>query len=253
MDLATLIGLLAAFGVIVGAMAFGGSPGAFVNVPSLLIVFVGTFAVTLVHQKLGNVMTALKSAANVFFDRSQATDEMIPLIVNLAKKARKEGLVSLEGENIPDEFLARGIKLGVDGLSPELVHVTLRSELASIRRRHELGQKVFRFMGATAPAMGMIGTLVGLVSMLRTLDDPSSIGPSMAVALLTTLYGAVLAFVVFNPIADKLENRTLAEIEAKNLAVAAIGAILEGDNSLVIQAKLEALLSPKGRAKSEGS
>ncbi len=251
MDIATLIGLIGSFAIIISAMVMGGSADAFINAPSLLIVVGGTLAVTLVHQKLGPVFGAFKSVANAFFDKSQSTDELIPAIVNLAQKARKEGLVSLEGEEIADEFMSRGIRLGVDGLSPELVTATLRNELSSLKKRHEVGQKVFRFMAGTAPSMGMIGTLVGLVQMLRTLDDPSAIGPSMAVALLTTLYGAILAFVVFNPLAEKLENRTLEEVTSKTLTIAGVASILQGDNSMAIQSKLEAYLAPGARAGAE--
>ena len=247
MDLATLIGLISAFGVIVAAMLMGGSVGAFFNVPSVLMVVGGTIGATLVQQKLKHVLGAMGVAAQAFFDRSQPDEKLIPVIVNLAQKARKEGLVSLEGEDISDEFMARGIRLGVDGLSPELVTAALKSELASVKRRHERGQRIFRFMAATAPSMGMIGTLVGLVQMLRTLDDPSSIGPAMAVALLTTLYGAVLAFVIFGPIAEKLENRTGEEVASKSLVIAGVASILQGDNSMAIQSKLEAFLAPKQR------
>ncbi len=247
MDIATLIGLVGAFGIIIAAMVMGGSVTAFLNAPSMLIVFAGTIAVAMVNQKLGAVMGAFKSVMNAFFDKGRPPEELIPVIIGLAQKARKEGLVALEGEEIPDAFMARGVRLGVDGLSPEIVTATLKSELASLKKRHQVGQKVFRFMGATAPSMGMIGTLVGLVQMLRTLDDPSAIGPAMAVALLTTLYGAILAFVVFNPLADKLENRTAEEVVVKSLTIEGIGSILQGDNTMVIQSKLEAFLAPKVR------
>jgi chemotaxis protein MotA len=155
--------------------------------------------------------------------------------------------VALEGEQIDDPFMARGVRLGVDGLSPELISETLKSELASIKQRHERGQQIFKFMSSTAPSMGLVGTIIGLVQMLKSLDDPDKIGPSMAVALLTTLYGALLAFLVFGPIAAKLATRTAEEVAVKKLAIAGVESILKGDNSMVIQSKLEAYLSPDER------
>ncbi len=155
--------------------------------------------------------------------------------------------MALEGETIDDPFMARGVRLGVDGLSPELITETLKGELSAINARHERGQQLFKFMTATAPSMGLIGTIIGLVQMLQNLDDPDSIGPAMAVALLTTLYGAILAFVVYGPIVEKLANRTAEEVAVKKLAIAGVESILKGDNSMVIQSKLESFLSPEER------
>lgn len=250
MDIATIIGIVTAFALIIGSMMLGGSLGAFVNAPGLLIVVGGTLAAAFINQRMVHVLGAFKVMMQAFFDRTPKMEDQIPVIIGLAQKARKEGLVALEGENIEDEFLARGVRLGVDGLSPEMIRATLVSELAALKRRHERGQKLFKFMEATAPAMGMIGTLIGLVQMLQTLSDPSAIGPSMAVALLTTMYGAILAFVVFGPIAAKLESRTTDEVAAKSLAIAGVESILKGDNTMLIQSKLEAYLSPFEREKS---
>lgn len=252
MDLATLIGIVLGFGLVIGSMALGGSVSAFFNVPGLMIVVGGTFAATFIMEKLGNVLSAFRVLMNVFFDRAEPIEELVPVITELATKARKEGLVSLEGENIPDEFMARGVRLGVDGLSPEVVRSTLSAELMALKRRHQRGQSIFRFTGATAPSLGMVGTLIGLVQMLKTLDDPAAIGPAMAVALLTTLYGAILAFLLFVPFAEKLGKRSDEEVERKMLAIAGVESILRGDNNLVIQSKLEAFLAPRARKKDEG-
>ena len=251
MDLATLIGIVLGFGLVIGSMALGGSVTAFFNVPGLLIVLGGTFAATFIMEKMKNVLSAFKVLMNVFFDRGGPLEELVPVITDLATKARKEGLVSLEGENIPDDFMARGVRLGVDGLSPEVVTETLHAELQAVKRRHQRGQAIFRFMAATAPSLGMVGTLIGLVQMLKTLDDPAAIGPAMAVALLTTLYGAILAFLLFGPFAEKLEKRSAEEAERKNLAIAGVESILRGDNNLVIQSKLEAFLAPSARTQEE--
>jgi len=186
-------------------------------------------------------------AMKAFSDGKMALEETIDQVVDLAAKARKEGLVALDGEDIADPFLARGVQLGVDGLSPEMIHAILDSDLDTLKKRHTRGQTLFRFMASTAPAMGMVGTLIGLVQMLKELDDPAAIGPAMAIALLTTLYGAILAFVMFGPIASKLESRTKEEVAQRMLAMSGVESILRGDNSMVIQSKLESFLSPAER------
>lgn len=247
MDLGTLIGIVLGMILVVGSMAMGSPLSSFVNAAGLLIVVGGTIAATLINESLSRVMGAVKVCMQAFFDKKQSIDAMIDQIVELATKARKEGLVSLEGETIDDDFLARGVRLGVDGLSPEVISETLSAELRALKKRHERGHKIFRFMGATAPAMGMVGTLIGLVQMLQAMEDPAAIGPAMAVALLTTLYGAILAFMIFNPIAQKLEIRTAEETAQKTIAMAGVESILKGDNSLVIQSKLESYLSPVER------
>jgi len=251
MDIATLIGIIAGLGLIVGSMATGGSLGSFFNVPGLMIVGGGTVAATLINESLSHVTGAIKVGLQAFFVRKSDPSQTIAQVITLAAKARKEGLVSLENEQIEDEFLARGVRLGVDGLSPEAIEAILRTELRTLQTRHQRGQAIFKFMGSTAPAMGMVGTLVGLVQMLKTLDDPAAIGPAMAIALLTTLYGAIIAFVICNPIASKLEHRTEEESAQKTLALIGVDSILKGENSMVIQSKLDAYLSPAQKASGE--
>ena len=249
MDLATLIGLVLGFSLIIGSMMMGGPLGAFFNVPGLLIVAGGTFAAAFIMEALANVLGAFGVAMKAFLHKAVPAEDLVPAIVELGNKARKEGIVALEGEEIDDPFLARGIRLGVDGLTPEVIKATLQSELRGLKQRHDRGQKIFRFMASTAPSMGMIGTLIGLVQMLGTLSDPSAIGPAMAVALLTTLYGAILAFLIFGPIADKLENRSSEEVMRSTIAIVGVESILNGDNTLVTQSKLLAHLGPKERKK----
>jgi chemotaxis protein MotA len=212
MDIATLIGIISGFGLIVGSMASGGSLMAFFNVPGLMIVGGGTLAATLINESLSHVTGAMKVGLQAFFVKKSDATQTIQQVIDLAAKARKEGLVSLENEQIDDEFLARGVRLGVDGLSPEAIEAILKAELFTLKQRHQRGQAIFKFMGATAPAMGMVGTLVGLVQMLKTLDDPSAIGPAMA-----------------------------------------IDSILKGENSMVIQSKLDAYLSPAQKAEKEAA
>lgn len=243
-DIATLVGIIAGFALIIGSMATGGSLMSFFNVPGFLIVGGGTLAATLINESLAQVGGAMKVGLQAFFLRPTDPVKTIEQVVELAAKARKEGLVSLENEPIEDEFLARGVRLGVDGLSPEAIESILASELKTLKQRHTRGQTIFKFMGATAPAMGMVGTLVGLVQMLKTLDDPAAIGPAMAIALLTTLYGAIIAFLICIPIASKLEHRTEEEVAQKTLALIGVDSVLKGENSMVIQSKLAALLTP---------
>jgi chemotaxis protein MotA len=251
MDIATLIGIVAGFGLIIASMASGGALGSFFNVPGLMIVVGGTLAATLINESVAQVMGAMKVGFQAFLVPKSDPAQTIGQVVDLAAKARKEGLVSLENENVEDPFLARGVRLGVDGLNPETIEAILKSEMQTLKQRHQRGQAIFKFMGSTAPAMGMVGTLVGLVQMLKELDDPAAIGPAMAVALLTTLYGAIIAFVICNPIASKLEHRTDEEVARKTLAIIGVDSILKGENSMVIQSKLDAFLSPLEKAKRE--
>lgn len=247
MDLATIIGIIVGFGLIIGSILLDGSLGSFINVPGLLIVVGGTFAAALIAQKLPVVLGAFKVALNAFFDKTRSVEETTKTLMELADKVRKEDLLALESVNVEDPFMAKGVRMAVDGVPVEVIATTLTSELVAMRQRHQTGQKVFRFMAATAPSMGMIGTLIGLVNMLQALDDPSSIGPAMAVALLTTLYGAVMAFLIFGPVADKLEARTSLETASMRLTVSGLESIVKGDNALILKEKLEAYLSPSQR------
>ncbi len=248
MDLATIIGVVAGLGLILGAILLGGSLSAFINIPGLAIVFGGTIAATLIMQRLNIVIGAIKVGLNVLVDRSTPPESIIETIIRLAKIARKDGLLALEKEELNNPFLEKGIRLVVDGLNPEDVTAVLRTELMYLKQRHKRGQKVFKFMAATSPAMGMVGTLIGLVQMLMTIDDPSAIGPAMAVALLTTFYGAVLAFLFFGPIAAKLENRTQEESNRLEMIISGIVGIMNGENPRIIEQRLASFLEPKSRA-----
>jgi chemotaxis protein MotA len=250
MDIGTLLGLAAAIAILLHAISLGGSLAIFFDLPSALIVLGGTLSVTLIHQRLSNVVGTFGLVLHAFSDRTRGGAELIPAIVELAKTARKEGLLALDGLAIRDPFLARGVRLGLDGLTPEAVASILASEIAFTRERHELGQRIFRFMASSAPAMGMIGTVIGLVQMLHSLDDPKAIGPGMAVALLTTFYGALLAFVVCTPIAEKLEARTNEEVARKKLVSAGVSAILRGESGALVRSKLETFLPAGSRERS---
>ena len=253
LDLATLIGLVLGLGLIIGSMAMGGPLGAFFNLPGLLVVAGGTFAALFIAEAMSQVLGAIRIALKAFIQKSQPAEALVPVILDLSNQARRGGIVSLEGVEIEDPFLSRGISMAVDGLSPEVVEATLQTELEALRARHDRGQQIFRFMGATAPSMGMIGTLIGLVQMLGNLSDPSAIGPAMAVALLTTLYGAIMAFLICIPIADKLEHRSAEEVTRSRIAILGVSAILNGDNNLVTQSKLTGFLAPRQREQLESA
>jgi chemotaxis protein MotA len=252
-DLATLIGLLGSFGIVVAAMVLGGSALVFLNVPSLLIVVGGSLMVVLMKFSLGQFLGAIKVATKAFIFKLDKLEEMIPSIVELADTARKGGLLALEGKEIGNEFLQDGIKLLVDGHDGAVVQEVMSKDMKQAVERHSWGAKVFTALGDVAPAMGMIGTLVGLVQMLSNMDDPKSIGPAMAVALLTTLYGAMLANMVALPIADKLDLRKTEEGRLKSMCIDALMAIQAGQNPRVIESMLKAYLAPSKRVTAQDS
>ncbi len=249
MDPGTLIGVVLGVGLITTAMRIGGGVPVFVDAESALIVLVGTLSATLVMQRPSVLLAAFRATTQVFFDRARPLEEMIAVITRLVMKARKDGLVALEEEEIEDSFLARGVRLGVDGLSPDVVQAILTAELEAMQVRHRQRHKVFRLMAGTALAMGVMGTLIGLVQVLHAAGDPDSIGPATATALLATLYGAILAYFVLGPIRGKLEHRTRDEVMLRRLTILAVESILKGDNALLVRAKLEAYLPPIVREK----
>ncbi len=244
MDLATLIGLLAGIGIIIAAMVVGSSIGIFVNVPSILIVLGGTAAATLMKFTLKDCIYALKVGVKLsFFNSTYEPAALITRIMDLADKARKGGVLVLEEEEIDNVFLKRGVQLGVDGYDPELVKKLLQNEMDYAVERQELSEAIFKGIGDAAPAFGMVGTLVGLVQMLSNMSDPSSIGPSMAVALLTTLYGAIIANLIAIPIADKIGRRNAEVMKVKGLLIAGVGGILDGDSPRIIEDVMKSYLA----------
>lgn len=246
MDLATLIGLLGAFGIVIYAMLSGGSVDMFVNVPSLLIVLVGSIFVVLMKFNLGQFLGAVKVAVKAFSFKLVPPKDLIDEVVALADEARKGGLLALEGKEVSSNFLDKGIQMLVDGHDGDVVKSIMFKDMKQTIDRHEWGAKIFTALGDVAPAMGMIGTLVGLVAMLSNMDDPKSIGPAMAVALLTTLYGAMFANMIALPIADKLELRRDEEGRVKAMVIDALLAIQAGQNPRVIDSMLKTYI-PEGQ------
>ncbi|MCB1875761.1 MAG: flagellar motor protein PomA [Chromatiales bacterium] len=247
MDLATLIGMIAAAGIVTAAIVTGGDLMVFIDVPSILIVVGGTFGVTLMQVTLGDFLGSFAIAAKAFLNKSEDSMKLIEEAVNLADVARKNGLLALEGVAITNDFLKKGISLCVDGHDPQLVQRMLSKDISMAIERHEKGAKMFRNMATMAPAMGMIGTLVGLVQMLSNMSDPAAIGPAMAVALLTTLYGAMIANMFAAPVADKLNIRAAEEKTNRSLIVESIMGIQEGLNPRVLEQLLHTFLPGKKR------
>lgn len=251
MDLATLIGMVGSMIIIVTAMVLSGGVGMFVDIPSVLIVVVGSIFVVLAKFGLGQFLGAGKVAGKAFMFKLSDPLETIEEIVALADEARKGGLLSLEGKEVGSDFLQGGIQLLVDGHDPDVVKTLLSKDKDKAVERHTIGADIFAALGDVAPAMGMIGTLVGLVAMLSNMDDPKSIGPAMAVALLTTLYGAMLANMVAIPISDKLSLRRGEEDMSKSLVIDALLAIQSGQNPRVIDTMLRNYLPASQRGKED--
>ncbi len=251
MDIATLVGLLGAIAMVVMAMVLGGSILTFIDVPSILIVLVGTHFVVMMTYPLGEFLSAAGGGMKVLTFKAPNTADLTEKVVELADLARKSGLLALEGTDIPDPFMKKGIGLLVDGHDGDVVRNILEKDMKMASERHISNASIFKTMADVAPAMGMIGTLVGLVSMLSNMDDPKSIGPAMAVALLTTLYGAIMANIVGIPIADKLNKRDAEEKLSKALIIDGLLGIQAGQNPRVIEQVLHGYLAEGKRPVAE--
>jgi len=249
MDITTLLGFLGGIGCLLFAILMGSGIGTFIHIPSMLIVVGGTFSATLINFPLPEIMKIVSAAIKTFKSDTLDPLDPIPLMISAAETTRREGLLSLENsvEDIEDDFLKLGMRLIIDGTDPEEVRGILETELDCLEERHNRGQQLFLAMAKYAPGFGMVGTLVGLIAMLKSMDDPSSIGPSMSIALITTFYGAVLANLVFMPIAGKLKARTADESLIRRLVLEGILMIQAQTNPRYISQKLVAYLPPKWR------
>lgn len=252
MDITTIVGLLAGFTLVVMSIGPSNLPN-FVDVPSLLVTVGGTIAGTLVNHPLQAIVNIVSIAMKAFFFKSLPPTELIKRIVGFAETARREGILALEqaASEVEDPFMGTGIRLAVDGTEPELIQTILETELAFLEDRHKAGAAIFEYMGAAGPAFGMIGTLIGLVLMLNALDDPAAIGPGMAIALITTFYGALTANLIYIPIAGKLKIRSAEEILQKRMIMEGIMSIQSGDNPRIVEQKLNTFIAPKLRQSSE--
>jgi chemotaxis protein MotA len=246
-DLATLVGVVGSFALIIVAMLMSGELGMFVDGPSVVIVLGGSLFAVMAKFGLGQFLSAGKVAAKSFVVRNPDPSDLIGEVVTLADEARKGGLLSLEGKEVSNDFLKRGIQLLVDGHDPDVVKTLLAKDRNQTVERHARGAMLFSAMAEVAPAMGMIGTLIGLVAMLGNMADPKAIGPAMAVALLTTLYGAIIANCIAGPIADKLKLRATEEALVKSLVIDALLAIQNGQNPRIIDSMLRNYLPESKR------
>lgn len=250
MDIATLSGFISGMIFMVVSILLGGRLGLFWDLPSVMITFGGAFASMLISYPINKLMNSIKTAKLAFKVQQLNPGSVIKQIIDLAFIARKEGLLALEemGQTMDDDFLKKGILLIVDGTDPELVRSILETELAFVEGRHKESQGFWSTLSGLGPAWGMIGTLIGLINMLDNLDDPSTLGPSMSVALMTTLYGSVLANFVADPIANKLKIQSAEEILLKEVMIEGLLSIQAGENPRIIEEKLKAFLSPAIRS-----
>jgi chemotaxis protein MotA len=249
MDIATIIGLISGTVLIFLSIILGGEAGIFFNIPGLLIVVGGTFATSFIKFSLKDVINSVTVAMKAFTAKLQPAEEIMEKMVSLAKVAKESGLIALENEKPDDEFSAKAFQYLADGFDEERIEELLKKDIKLTIQRHSTGQKVFKGMGSSAPAFGMIGTLIGLVQMLANMSNPQNIGPAMAVALLTTLYGALLSNLIFLPLADKLFLRSQQEQETKNLILDGVLGIGRGLSGMVLQETLKIHLAPKDRLK----
>lgn len=254
MDISSIIGVVSGMGFVLGTILLGGSIMMFVNIPSILVVMGGTLAATMVGYPLSDVLSVFKVGMKIFMFKIQPAEEIISNLVEISNKARKGGLLSIEGDiqNTEDPYLAQALQMTVDGVKTADIAQIMQKKMQLTRKSLDVGANIFSSMGSYAPAFGMIGTLIGLVQMLANLDDPSSIGPKMAVAMITTFYGAVLANLFFIPMSDKLSGRNEEEITNMNIIFEGIISIREGEHPKLMEDKLKIYLrDSKGKDANE--
>lgn len=248
-DFSTGLGLVLGLVAVILGMLNGGSLRMFWDVPSLFITIFGSLFALIVSFPFEHIKRLPATLKNAFIDRQVSPSELIIQFVELSKKARREGLLSLEDEisQIEDSFLKSGMQLVVDGIEPETIKEMLELEIDEMEKRHQSGISVFKVWASLAPAFGMIGTLIGLIQMLAKLEDQSQLGKGMAVALITSFYGAVMANLIFTPIANKLEVKSSEEISRREMMIEGILSIQSGVNPRIIEDKLKSYLSPEER------
>lgn len=251
MDLGTVVGIVGGFALIIISILMGGDITAFINIPSVFIVVGGTIMATLINFPLNKVIGTMKVVKNAIFFQLPTQDDVIKQILFFTEKVAKEGALGLEAETekIAYAFFRRGIMFVVDGVNVNVINSVLKKDIENMKQRHKTGQDILNAMGAFAPAFGMIGTLIGLIAMLQTLDDPSKIGGGMSVALLTTFYGAVMANLIFLPLAGKLKERSKEENQLRELVKEGVLAISTGESKRFVEERIISFLSQTHREK----
>ncbi|MHC4324072.1 MAG: motility protein A [Planctomycetota bacterium] len=249
MDIATIIGVVLGFLVVVSAIVVGGGWQSFVHIPSLAITIGGMLCATLIHFSLPQFLGIFAVVKKTIVTKIPSPYELIQNMVNFAAINRRDGALALEQEipKLNDLFFVKGLQMLVDGQEPDSIRDLMSLEIDNLRDRHSTGKKILEFMGAAAPAFGMVGTLIGLVQMLKNLSSPDQIGAGMAVALLTTFYGAFSANLIFIPLAGKLGIYSKAETTAMEMIVEGVCAISQGDNPTAIREKMQAFISQSRR------
>ncbi len=249
MDIATVVGVILGFLVVVGAIVVGGGWQSFVHIPSIAITIGGMLCATLIHFSLPQFLGIFSVVKKTIVTKIPPPSELIQNMVNFAAINRRDGALALEQEipKINDLFFVKGLQMLIDGQESGAIRDLLSLEIEKLQDRHSTGKKILEFMGAAAPAFGMVGTLIGLVQMLKNLSSPDQIGAGMAVALLTTFYGAFSANLIFIPLAGKLGIYSKAETTAKEMIVEGVCAIAQGDSPTVIREKMQAFVSQSRR------
>lgn len=249
MDRGTLIGFLLGLGLLVMVVALGPNSTKFVHPPSMLVVFGGVMASTLIRFPLSAVRASLDVASRAFFTQAASSQSVVTELVGLSQRARREGLLGLEKHLPSDPFMAQGIQMVVDRVDRAHISDVLTQELHATQERHTLGQDTFRFIATAAPSFGMIGTLIGMVQLFLSIKDPAGIGQGMALSLLSTLYGAVLAYLFAMPIAGKLEHRSREELQNKRLMLEGVLGIAAEMNPGQLEEALNASLAPRHKTR----
>lgn len=249
MDIATIIGVLAGFACVGVAIVFGGGAAIFVNIPSMLIVAGGMMSATLIHFSLGQVLRIGSVIKKTLFCQLSSEDEIIQQMVNYSAINRRDGALALEQQlpSAQDEFLVKGLRMVIDGQEEQVIEDQLSMEIQYLQERHGGGKRVLEFMGSSAPAFGMIGTLIGLIQMLRSLDNPADIGGGMAVALLTTFYGALMANLLLLPLAGKLGIRSKRETQLREMILEGVLGLVRGESPTAVRERMQAFVSAKNR------
>lgn len=255
MDFASVFGLIGGISVILLTILISGDLAGYMDIPSIICTFGGTVCMTVMAFPLKKLKEGFGSLKHVFVYKEMDSENVIKSIIDLANVARKEGLLALEeaAQQLKDDFLQKGVLLIVDGTDPELVRNILETELSFIEERHKSNQGVFEYMAGIGPGFGMLGTLIGLINMLANLSDPSTVGPNMAVAIITTLYGSIIQNIFCNPVVNKLKLRSSSESLMKEVMLEGMLSIQAGENPRIIEEKLKAFMSPKLRSMLESA
>jgi len=249
LDIATIIGIIGGFSLVVIAVISGGSLAWFIDGRSLMIVLGGTAGAILINYRLSDIFSVVKVAKNTFFRKEFKVDEMIKIMVGMSILARREGILALKDmtKQIKDPFFGKAVNMMVEGIEPQDISDILEMELSVVSERYRLGTDIFAGMGSFAPVMGILGTLIGLVQMLMKMNEPRTIGPSLAIALIATIYGVILSKLIFHPIAGKMRTKSAEELLVKEVIIRGVLAIQGGENPRMIEQKLQAFAAPRQR------